>query len=38
MSEQTAGRDVVVLERGYGLDVLLRPLYAGIEMGHAAQR
>jgi hypothetical protein len=40
MSEQAARRDVVVAEHGrYGpLDIVVGPLYAGVEMAHAAQR
>jgi hypothetical protein len=36
MSEQPAGRDVLVgTDRDYGIDVLLGPLYADVEMAHA---
>ena len=39
MSEQAAGRDIVVLERArYGLEFGLGPVYVGVEMAHAAQR
>jgi hypothetical protein len=39
MSEQAAGRRIVVAAlSGYGLDVEFWPLYAGVEMAHAAQR
>jgi hypothetical protein len=38
MSEQAARGNVLVMDRGYGLGVLLGLLYAGVEIAHAAQR